>query len=66
MFELLGVRDWPENRVSGDAVRRETCCVDDSAATRGLGIAEACGNELVGVVMADALPLADAIFHGEA
>src|ERR1700760_4506481 len=31
-----GVRAWPENRVSGDAVRRGTVLLDASAATSGL------------------------------
>lgn len=62
---LLGVRDWPEKRVSGDAVRLDTWCDDDSAATRGLGIAEACGIDPVGVVAAGDLPLAEAIFQGD-
>jgi hypothetical protein len=66
MFVPLDVRDWPEKRVSGDAVRRDTCCDDDSAATSGFGTAEACGIDPVGVVVAGDLPLAEAIFHGDA
>lgn len=66
---LLGVllRDWPEKRVSGDAVLREMDFEEDdstAAARRGLGMGVAGVNELAGEALAGALPFAEATFHG--
>lgn len=64
---VVGVRDWPEWRVSGDCVLREMGAEEVSATTRGFGVGTGAGARVsVEVVLGEGLDLLETVFQGAA